>query len=249
MFERLLAALIILALLVLVMFIALPYPSGDRAAPTPVEQPSAVEPTVPPIDSERAKSPDAAPDRAAENKAIPTPAEKPAVTQDVPVPNPPSNKSADSENKAPLPADKIARDNPGGIETKPKQKFVKTHPERLPASAELEPIATSKVDKPAAAAAEKPKVGKPKADKLRIDKTRTETAFRSPVQPPQRYVVRQDRVRGDRVRDDGIGEYIRRSDNGPPDWHRTHYYECADGRCECACDRPYWASSGPPCSD
>lgn len=28
-------------------------------------------------------------------------------------------------------------------------------------------------------------------------------------------------------------------------WQRTDNYECAGGYCDCDCDRPYWARSGP----
>ena len=139
--------------------------------------------------------------------------------------------------------------NPGKREAQPKQKFVKSYSDRLSPGAELpaKALETAKADKPAT---EKPVAAKPKSDKLTIRKlkpreTRTETTSRTPVQQRRpRVYIKEERERGD-----GIGEYMRRTDYGPPGWHRTHYYECADGRCDCSCDRPYWARSGPPCWD
>ena len=249
MFERLLAALIILALLVLVMFIALPYPTGsDRLNSPAVDQAPPVEPTVGPSETARVKSPSAEPSEIAKNEVAPSP-EKPAATQEAPVPNPPGNSGVDSNiSKAPapvpVPAEKGEREIGAG-EAQPQQKFVKINQDRLPADAEQpsKPVAAAKKgDKPVT---ETPKAGKPKSDKLRIYKPKTDTASRIPMQQHRPRVF----VKSDRDRDDGIGDYIRRTDHSPPDWHRTHYYECADGRCDCSCDRPYWSRSGPPCWD
>lgn len=41
--------------------------------------------------------------------------------------------------------------------------------------------------------------------------------------------------------------YVTRAEYDDP-WNRTDYYECAGGSCDCSCNRPYWARSGP-CSD
>jgi hypothetical protein len=249
MFERLLAALIILALLVLVMFIALPYPGGDRSNTQAVDQPPppVVEPAVGPSETARVKSPPGQ-NEVANNEAAPQPPEKPAAgAQETPVPNPPGNIGVDNKAPAPAPvpapAEKGAREI-GANEAQPKEKFVKIQ-DRLPADAEQpsKPVVALKGDKPAT---EKPKAIKPKSDKLRIDRPKTETASRTPVRPPPPPRVY---IKEYRDRDDGIGEYIRRTDYGPPDWHRTHYYECADGRCDCSCNRPYWSRSGPPCWD
>jgi hypothetical protein len=252
MFERLLAALIILALLVLVMFIALPYPTGsDRVNSPVVDQPLPAEPAKSPTESARVKSPTAGQNEVANNEAAPQTAEKPAPSaQETPVPNPPGNNNLDSNKApAPAPAEKGARELGRG-EAQPKQKFVKSYNDRLSPDAELpaKPLETAKADKPAT---ETPVADKPKSDKLTIHKlkpreTRTETVSRTPVQQRRpRVYIKEERERGD-----GIGEYIRRTDYGPPGWHRTHYYECADGRCDCSCDRPYWARrSGPPCWD
>lgn len=232
MFERLLAALIILALLVLVMFIALPYtpgsertsaPSVDQPAPPPAEKPA-------PPESARAKPPAAGQNDVVKNEAAPQPAGKPAAEAREPsVPNPPGNGQGNT-NKAPAPAKKGEREVAGG-DARVKQKFVKYDQDKLPVSLNAEPR-----PKPnEIAKADKPKAGKPKTD----------TVSRAPVQQPPRRVF----IKGDRDRDDGIGDYIRRAGHSPPDWHRTHYYECADGRCDCSCDRPYWARRGPPCWD
>jgi hypothetical protein len=247
MFERLLAALIILALLVLVMFIALP-DSGRINAPA-VNRSPAVEPAVPPSESARVKPPAAeGQTEVAKNEAAPPPPEKPAASpQEVQVPNPPGNSSVDTGKKAPAPVEKGEREI-GSSETPPKQKLVKSNYERLPPDKELpaKPIETAKADKPA----EKPVPAMPKADKLKvhkskIDRPRTETVSRLPVRRPGP----RGYIKEYRERDDDIGEYIQRTDYSRPDWHRTHYYECANGRCDCSCDRPYWARRGPPCWD
>ena len=239
MFERLLAALIILALLVLVMFIALPYPTGsDRVNSPAVEQAPPVEQAAAPQE----KSPTAGQTEIAKNEAAPPAPEKPAASpQETPVPNPPGNKGVDTDK---VPAEKGAREIGSG-EAQPKQKFVKGNQDRLPRDTELpaKPVETAKADKPVT---EKPVAAKPKSDRLEIrkpkpSKPRTETASRIPVQRPGPRVYLKE--------DDGIGDYIRRTDYSRPDWHRTHYYECADGRCDCSCDRPYWSRSGPPCWD
>ena len=248
MFERLLAALIILALLVLVMFIALPYPTGsDRANAPIVDQPTPVEPTPAPSETARAKSPPAGQENVANNDVVPQPSEKPAAgAQDVPVPNPPGN-SAENTGKPPAPipapAEKGDRQIPAG-ETQPKQKFVKMNQDRLATGAEQapKPAVALKGDKPVT---EKPVAAKPKSDKLKIQRPKTEMASRLPALPPRQPVYLKDDPR----RNDGIGDYIRRTDYSESEWHRTHYYECTDGRCECSCDRPYWARSGPPCWD
>ena len=215
MFERLLAALIVLALLVIVMFIALPYTPGSEPARAPsVEKPA-------PPESARAKPPAAGQNDAIKNEAAPPP-EKPAGgAKDVPVPNPPAN----GVGKAPTLTEKQERDGGGG-KAPPKQKSVKNHQDKLPISAEAEPPSKTV---PAA---------KP-------DKPKPQTVSRMPAQQPPRQAF----IKGDRERDDGIGDYIRRTGYNPLDWHRTHYYECADGRCDCSCDRPYWAKRGPPCWD
>lgn len=252
MFERLLAALIILALLVLVMFIALPYPSGsDRASAPVADLPPVVTPTATPPEAARAKPPASAPTGVAQNDTPPQAIEPPgAPTQEAPVPNPPGKIGSENpNNKAPAASDKGEREIGAG-ETRPKLKFVKTFTDRLTADAEQpsKPVIALKGDKPTI---EKPKTVKPKADKLRIERPKTETVTRVPVQPAPRVTLKDEPpprvyLKSERIRDDGIGEYIRRADYGT-DWNRTHYYECSNGRCDCSCDRPYWARRGPPC--
>ena len=243
MFERLLAALIILALLVLVMFIALP--EGQRANTRAVDPPSPVQPAAPPSETARAKSP--AVEGQTEVAKTDAPPPPPASPQDVQVPNPPGNNSVDTDKATPSPAEKGGREI-GSADTQPKPKFVKSNDDRLPQAAELpaKPVEAAKADKPT----ERLVPAKPTSDKLRvhkprIDRPRTETVSRIPVQGSGPRVY----IKEERERYDGIGEYIQRTRYSRPDWHRTHYYECADGRCDCSCDRPYWARRGPPCWD
>ena len=251
MFERLLAALIILALLVLVMFIALPYPTGgDRTDTPPVNRQIVVEPDVTPSEAAKTKASETAPNEVAKNDAIPkaveTPAETPAaVAKDNPVPNPPGNNSVDT-SKAPTPANKAEREIGSSENTQPRQKVVKSNHDRLQADAELpaKPVETAKADKPAIE--KSPKPPKSKSDKLRTDKPRTikprpQTASRIPVQQPGPRLY----IKEYREREDGVGHYIRHTAAGT----RTHYDECANGQCECSCDRPYWARSSTPCWD
>jgi hypothetical protein len=250
MFERLLAALIILALLVLVMFIALPYtPGSDRPNSNSGNTTTRVEPGVPPpSESAKVKPPVEKETTVAKNEPAPQapetiappPPEKPsAEPQKAQVPNPPAN-GADSEGKAPVPTPKQERDNAGG-DAPPKQKFVKSYLDRLPISPAAEPppkaSPTVRYDRPIEA---KRNVNNSKGDRLN-----SQTPSRTTAQRPTQRVL----FKGDRERDDDIGEYIRRGGEAPPAWNRTHYYECAGGRCECSCERPYWARSGSPCWD
>jgi len=85
-----------------------------------------------------------------------------------------------------------------------------------PAVAEPDQDARKTVEKlPKSRVAEKPRAAKP----------RKETRIaRVPPEDKRRYLTRA---------------YYR------DPWHRTEYYECDGGYCDCSCDRPYWASSGP----
>jgi hypothetical protein len=247
MFERLLAALIILALLVLVMFIALPYtPGNDRSNSQSSTPPTRVEPAPAPTEIVNAKPPAANEETVAKTEPAPPAPEKPVASapersatgaQEPPVPNPPA--SGSDSVKPPIAAEKSDRDAPGG-NAPPKRKFVKYFLDRLPISASAEPppkaVPTPRYDRPIE---DKPKVNASKADRLRTN---------TPPRTVQRY-PRRVLIRGDREYDDDGGEYVRRTDYDPPHWNRTHYYECANGRCDCSCDRPYWARRGPPCWD
>jgi hypothetical protein len=247
MFERLLAALIILALLVLVMFIALPYPTGgDRTSTPPAEQPPIVDPNTPQQEAAKPQPPAAGENKIANNDAAPPPVETPpAGAQDTPVPNPPGKPSGDNSGKAPVQRTPATSEKGGGG-AQPVRKLIKPYQDKLPLSAEAEqpskPALAAKGDK---SAVEKPKPGKPKSDKLKIEKPKTETASRIPARQPQKRHL----IKDDRDRDDGIGDYIRRTEYSPPDWRRTHYYECTNGQCDCRCERPYWARRGAPCWD
>jgi hypothetical protein len=225
MFERLLAALIILALLVLVMFIAFPDPSGRRQ--------SDIEPTT---DQTALDTPAVKPDPQPEQPPVPV----------VPAPSQTAEKTPDrvapgaGDPPVPNPSGEVTTLEPAATPTRreakreeitdapPRQKIVKIV-DRLP-------------QEPRAAPSPRPEVT-PRQSKA-APKTDSFTT-----------IERDDAVRvsakDDRRRDD-IGTYLRRTvakprkSGAPPRWRRTHYYECTGGDCSCDCDRPYWSRRGDP---
>jgi hypothetical protein len=255
MFERLLAALIILALLVLVMFIALPEtavsprsPSVSGAPPTRVE-PNITPPSesaklkpveiIPPGEKETTVAKNEPPAKAPGTEVPPPPEKPPVEAPKERVPNPPAD-GVDRAVEPPAATPRQDRDVAGGG-APPKQKFVKYYLDRLPITPAVEPrprpLATARYDKPLL---EPPKVSAPKADRWQSQAPPRRTAQRLP-QPIL--------VKGDRERDDDIGDHVRRAEYDEPGWNRNHYDDCAEGRCDCGCEQPYWARRGPPCWD
>lgn len=248
MFERLLAALIILALLVLVMFIALPYTPGNERTNAPVLNP----PAAPaPTESAKVNPPPVKPEIVVKNdpvpppekpapppppeKQAPPPPEKPvAETPNAPVPNPPGN-TTDKADQGPPAAERHDREIAGG-NAPPKQIIVK-YQDRLPISPGAEPppksYATPRYDKPA------------------IERTKTEIVPRPVLRvPPRRILIKSDREVDDDFGEDTRREYVRRDAYAPPVWTRGRYSECAEGRCDCGCgQQPYWARRSPGCPD
>lgn len=255
MFERLLAALIILALLVLVMFIALP--AGDlgkftttttkpeTTTPEVAAKPEVAKPEVakqePPRPEVVPTQPQTktAPDETviAGNDLPPLPEKSPLRT--APVPNPASN-AAESAKGTPTP--KAPQDRAvASSDAPPKQKFVKYFQDRLPLSPAAEPPPRSSTSArydqlaPPPQPDTRPRLNSAKSDKLYFDRPPRHFAQR----PLPRYAARETRERSD-----DIGNYIRRTDDAPNSWYRARYYDCADGQCDCGCPQPYWASSG-----
>ena len=268
MFERLLAALIILALLVLVMFIALPEtavnnrptsvsgtpptrvepdatpPSDSAKLKPPVETTPPAETTAPveitpPVEKETTVAKNEPPVKAAETEVPPPPERPPAEAQKERVPNPPAH-GVDSAVEPPAAAPRQDRDV-AGEDAPRKQKFVKYYLDRLPITPAVEPrprpLATARYDNPIV---ESPKASAPKADRWQSQAPPRRTAHRLP-QPIL--------VKGDRERDDDMGDYVHRTEYDASGSNRTHYDDCRDGRCDCSCERPYWAGRGSPCWD
>ena len=265
MFEKLLAALIILALLVLVMFIALPYKPGSDSASAPQTPPVEIakpKPVAPPPTKITKIEPEPSPPQAPAPKALKKPVEKPAPkaaekptekpapkvaekppaekpmaeAQPAPVPNPSGNAGVSDVSKSAEPT-QTGDQEMVGADAPPRHKVVKYYLDRLPVSPDAEPrpkpTATARSDRPVVEEKLQPEVNAAKADRLRI------ASAPRMRRSPQHLIVRDD---GDS--DDDIGDYIRHSSTVSPGWQRTPDEDCPDGRCNCYCAHPYWASSG-----
>ncbi len=252
MFQRLLAALIVLAMLVLVMFFALPYTPGGvpvvttPSAPAPSVEPRVVQttPAKPETPVIVAKPETPVPSTKPETPVIvakpdtPVTVAKPDTPVTVPNPGtPPPTKTAAQPEPAPAespPAasrtDRITQ-APADSAPSPSNKVVKRVKSRdeLAKSAEPPP-------QPNEAA---------KGDRLKINHPNTVILSRAPRRASSRVLASRERES-----DDDIGDYIRSTGYDPRPRRRSYEYDCADGRCECNCDRPYWARrGGPPCWD
>lgn len=264
MFERLLAALIILALLVLVMFIALPPGDLQWGKATPPSKPDAPTPEVA-VNPEPAKPEPARPEVLkpvpAKSELVPaqTPQPKPVPDEVVvagnepppipplpdksplrtaPVPNPTGN-AAETAKGTPTPKelqDRAVASSDGPA----RRKFVKYYLDRLPLSPDAEPPPRSSTAGrydllPPPPVESRPRLNGAKSDKLYFQR------------PPQRFAQRpapRFAARETRERSDDIGNYIRRTDDDAPNgWYRARYNDCTDGQCDCGCPQPYWASS------
>jgi len=245
MFERLLAALIILALLVLVMFIALPpgdlqwtRPRAPEPAPSEAAKPEPAKPELVPADNPQPKP---VPDEVivARNEPAPVPPlpdKSPLRT--APVPNP-AGSAAETAKGTPTPKEPQDR-AVASSDAPPKQKFVKSFLDRLPLSPAAEPAprssATARNDQLPLPPEDKPRPNSAKSDKLYTE--RRPRLLTPPPPPAPRLAARDTRERSDE-----IGNYIRQTDGAPTSWYRARYYDCPDGRCDCNCPHPYWASS------
>lgn len=219
--EKLLALLIIVAMLILVMFLALP-DSGrdnrraDRGDPEPATRERVVIQQVP------------------EPEVTPIPAPEPArqletskPSGEVVVPDPRSRTQhvqPAERTEAPAPKQDIGR---GEVKISSAPKSPK-RPDRLPMTAP-EPVPTVK------AAKIRPKVKtetiafrqvpQPSAPEYQYRTQPQQTQQTQPTQPRKRSYVRTAKYRGR--------------------WDRTDYYECQGGSCDCSCNQPYWSRSGP----
>jgi hypothetical protein len=251
MFERLLAALIILALLVLVMFIALPAgdlgkfttttkpePTAPEVAAKPeVNKPEAAKPEVVPAQNPQPKPvPDETIVAANETPIPPLPEKSPLRTAPVPSPTGNAAETAKGTPTPKAPQDRAVASSDGP----PRQKFVKYFLDRLPLSPAAEPPPRSSTTglydqlPPPPPPPSRPKLNSAKSDKLYIERRHRNLAQR----PAPRFAARETRERSD-----DIGNYIRRTDDAPNAWYRARYYDCPDGQCDCDCPHPYWASS------
>jgi predicted Zn finger-like uncharacterized protein len=75
-------------------------------------------------------------------------------------------------------------------------------------------------------------------------KTLVDKLPQSRVATKPRAAKRRGETRITRMPPEDRRRYLTRADYRDP-WRRTDYYECAGGSCDCDCERPYWASSGP----
>jgi type IV secretory pathway VirB10-like protein len=222
--EKLLALLIIVAMLILVMFLALPDSGQKRADGDP--GPTTQDRIVTPVPTEPEPEPE---------PAIRAQPNEPASNGKVVVPDPRSRSQPVRETESPAmkeapasPKEGLAQKQDSGrseVKTSAASKQPK-RPDRLPMSA-TEPVHTVKSGKI------RPKVrtetvvvrktlepaAEPNEPVYRAQQTRTTVQSRSrPYVKPAKY---RDR------------------------WDRTDYYECEGGRCDCSCDQPYWSRSGP----
>lgn len=254
MVERFLASVIILAMLVLIMFIAFPGDSADdpdiltrpkdqeqiaqngqKPAPAqPGEQPSAKEPTA----EERAVSAKDESKPAEDLKNGDAAPEEPGAASDKPQTAPSGQQDAQKTRTAEPTAE--TSDAPGPAVTDAAKKEA-PRLEQDGQQASEPAISPRSADAPETEPLRRPKPNREaKADKVNLKPARS--AHRKTV--PGRSEPRQVKTRESRR--DEIGRYIRQADYSDR-WRRTHYYECVGGRCDCSCDRPYWARSGPVC--
>ena len=250
MFERLLAALIILAMLVLIMFIAFPdaverlrqssaglephsvvpkeqdqIPEKKQSQPKQAEKP---EEQKPPTAQQGEKTAQAKPETSGKPSATPEMSNKPTV---VPSPGTPPPKSM-----APPPHEKMAEKPPA--EKSAEQKPEAQPPQQASKDQEQMPYRYTEptpVKRPVPNEAHK-------ENKLRI------ASFRERERPAPRYGYTKRYVRPV-PEEDRIGGYIRRTQYSGY-WRRPYYeYDCGDVPCNCDCSssRPYWARSNPNC--
>ncbi|NJM34381.1 MAG: hypothetical protein HC850_06340 [Rhodomicrobium sp.] len=222
MIERLLASLIVLAMLVLVFFIAFPSnQSGDRNG---TEFRQKEEERIPPNGGSRQAAP-----KDTDKPATP-PAEKPAApTKQVEtppvVPDPNSSKPVTTTQDD----NKLKDDSVVSSEPQPPQ------PQKVPPK-EAERIAQQKIERPV------PNRGD-KRNKENVRSVRNGRPAREVQEPHYRRYSKP--VRDD---DDDDGAHFRQAQYKAR-WRRNHYYECEGGRCDCSCARPYWSRHGPICWD
>jgi hypothetical protein len=220
------------------MFVAFPDPTGRNGDPDPVvsnDPPVITQPerqvtapapqtTTPPV-----TPPPVAPrkDDTADRLA-PGPG-------DPPVPDPNRDLAERTAPAAPTP--KEAREGEQSLAPPKQEKVAKRFVDKLPREPDVAPP-------PKAVATEKR--SRPKEDivsRTIITKREVRVAAKRNA---ERVVVRRDVERSD----EGLTKLVRRTTEVPPAWRRTHNYECTGGRCDCDCDRPYWARSGDsPCWD
>jgi hypothetical protein len=230
--EKLLALLIIVAMLILVMFLALPdsRQRADRGDPEPTTRERVViqqapEPEVAPVPT---------PEREAEPEpAIPAQPSGSSGNGKIVVPDPRSrtqqvHKEAPAMKEAPAsPKEGLAQKQDSG-RSEVKTRVVSKQPkrqDRLPMTAS-EPVHTSKSGKI------RPKV---KTETVVIRKAPEPDASNEPVyRTQQTRTTVQSRSR----------PYVKPAKYRGR-WDRTDYYECEGGRCDCSCDQPYWSRSGP----
>jgi hypothetical protein len=221
--EKLLALLIIVAMLILVMFLALPDSRSKRADGDP--GPTTGEPIVTPVPTEPEPEPE---------PIIQAQPNEPSGNGTIVVPDPRSRSQPVQEAEGPAmkeapasPKEGLAQKQDGGrseVKTSAASKRPKRQ-DRLPMTAS-EPAHTVKSGKI------RPKV-----------KTETVVVRKAPEpeSEPNEPVYRKQRTQQVQSR----GRPYVKTAKYRGRWDRTDYYECEGGRCDCSCDQPYWSRSGP----
>ena len=221
--EKLLALLIIVAMLILVMFLALPDSGSKRADGDP--GPTTRERIVTPVPTEPEPEPE---------PVIQAQRNEPSGNGKIVVPDPRSRSQPVREAESPAmkeapaaPKEGRAQKQDSGrseVQTRVVSKQPKRQ-DRLPVTAS-EPVQTVKSGKI------KPKV---KTETIVVRKApEPESEPNEPVYRTQRTQTVQSRGR----------PYVKAAKYRGR-WDRTDYYECEGGRCDCSCDQPYWSRSGP----
>jgi hypothetical protein len=241
MIERLLASLIVLAMLVLVFFIVFPNTETRNAGG---DLPPKEEERIGPGGGKRQTPPEVAPKDAGKPDAPdgerPAPdekrADKPSI---VPDPGAPKPEAPDEDTARPAPDDgSPSRDAPSSKTVKGPEK-------------EQDKIAEQKIPRPVP---ERDKKGdKEKVSYAKNGDQAREAEPRYSRRYPKRereaephYSDRYPKREREAGRDDEGGVYVRQTQYRER-WRRNHYYECEGGSCDCTCDRPYWSRNGPVC--
>jgi hypothetical protein len=224
--EKLLALLIIVAMLILVMFLALPdsRQRADRGDPEPTTRERVVIQQAP------------------EREVTPVPTPEPEAEPEPATPAQPSGSSGNGKIVVPDPRSRT-------------QQVQKEAPEmkEAPASSK-EGLAQKQDNGRSEVAAKQPKrqdrlpmtasepVHTPKSGKIK-PKVKTETVVvRKAPEPESEPVYRTQQTRT--TVQSRSRPYVKKAKYRDR-WDRTDYYECEGGRCDCSCEQPYWARSGP----
>lgn len=222
-FEKLLASLIILAMLVLIMFLAF---DNDRGGSN-----SVVERFDPKIEERPQPAQEVATREAPQPQPPQQPQTPPVVpTQPQPRTDPQPQPQPSGDAKAPVP-------DPASPPALQRQDLVRTETEapKIPPTVPAQPAPVTH-DAPAKfqgrlrkqADGRQQSVRTSKVARKDLDLRRTSIERAPGKQPRERFIQRAD-----------YGER----------WYRNHRYECVGGECSCDCDRPYWSTSGPICED